>query len=167
MLEYQDPSNAVRAGAGRTLPDMLVSGESDAAIGAGHVEPPDVRPLVPNARDAAVQWYKKAGIYPINHMVVVKNSLLESHPWIAAELFAAFKAAKEGYVNRLGAAAPSGDDEAMLWLKGVIGGDPLPYGVAQNRKGLETVLEWAHESKIIPRKFSVEELFSKETVGLE
>ncbi|MGH8059539.1 MAG: ABC transporter substrate-binding protein, partial [Candidatus Entotheonellia bacterium] len=81
VSEYQKeyPSNVVYQ-AGANLAELVAKGELAAAIGVGRVDSPDVKPLIPNAREAEAAWYRKTGIYPINHTVVVKDSLLQADP---------------------------------------------------------------------------------------
>src|SRR5687768_10496934 len=112
VAEYVPPGNVVPIEAGKNLEDMLVSGEIPAAIGVP-VESPDVKPLIPNARDAGFEALRKRGLYPINHTVVVKNELLRTHRDLAADIFNAFSEARRLYVERLAAGRidqPSGDD---------------------------------------------------------
>ena len=90
VREYEKPSNVMER-PGANLADMLVKGELAAAIGVGKVEAPDVEPLIANAADAEAAWYRKTGIYPLNHTVVVKDSLLQADPGLAPRLFQAFK----------------------------------------------------------------------------
>lgn len=72
---------------------MLVAGEIDAAIGAGAIDLPQVKPLFAGALEIDTAWFKKTGIYPINHIVVVKSELAASHPWLLGEPYKAFKTA--------------------------------------------------------------------------
>jgi 4,5-dihydroxyphthalate decarboxylase len=48
-----------------------------------------------------------------------------------------------------------------------VGDDPLPYGLARNRKTIEAVIQFAQEQKILPRKVSPEEIFARNTLDLE
>ena len=68
------------------MEDMLVAGEIPAAIGV-QVDSPDVKPLIPNAREAGFAALRERGLYPINHTVVVKNDVLAAHPGLATDLF--------------------------------------------------------------------------------
>ena len=168
VLEYKVPPNVVTAEQGKTLPDMLKAGEIAAAIGAGPIDSPDIKPLISNVANAQAEWYKKTGIYPINHMVVVKDSLLQSDPWIGPALFAAFKSAKEGYLKHLSSGGQLSEaDEAFVRVKNIVGDDPLPYGLKANRKSLEAVIQMAYDQKILPRKYSPEEMFISNTLDLE
>ena len=160
VQEYRKPSNVIER-PGANLGAMLVQGELAAAIGAGQVDSPDVKPLIPNAREAEAAWYRKTGIYPINHTVVVKDSLLRAEPALAPRLFNAFAEAKAAFLRQLnsGAELPA-DAQALANRRSVVGDDPLPYGVANNRKALEAVIQFAHAQKILPRKISPEEMFA-------
>jgi 4,5-dihydroxyphthalate decarboxylase len=92
--------------------------------------------------------------------VVVKSEIASSQPWVLGELFAAFRASKERYLDRLGSGGPScADDERNLKLKGIVGGDPLPYGMAANRKAIEMLAKYCFEQKMLPKLYTTEELF--------
>ncbi|MEW6671919.1 MAG: ABC transporter substrate-binding protein [Thermodesulfobacteriota bacterium] len=158
--EFQDPENVVRAPEGKKMNDMLVAGEIDAAISPYKFVAPEVKPLFENAPEAEANWYRKTGIYPVNHMVVVKTDLALSHPEILRELYEAFKKAKALYLDRLKTNGPSSaDDELKLRLMAIVGSDPLPYGIRKNRKGLEAMVRFAFEQKMLPRHYRLEEIF--------
>jgi ABC-type nitrate/sulfonate/bicarbonate transport system substrate-binding protein len=167
VAQYQAPANVNYALMGRSLGELLASGEVAAAIGDIQVDSPHVKPLIPNAREAGFASYRKTGIYPLNHSVVIRNSVLAANPGLAAVLFDAFKAAKAEYMARLQiGGALTAEDRDALALRDGIGDDPFPYGVAPNRKAIETLVQFSLEQHIIPRKFSVEELFAPETHAL-
>ncbi len=168
VSEFHDPKNAVRAPEGKKMDQMLIAGEIDASIGPDSIDSPEIKPLFAGASDVEAEWFKKTGIYPINHIVVVKSELASSHPWILGELFDLFKTAKELYLDRLNTSGPSSpDDELKLKLKGIVGGDPLPYGVLPNRKSIEAIAQFAYEQKMLPRPYSVKELFDPSVMDLE
>ena len=167
VREYEKPSNVMER-PGANLADMLVKGELAAAIGVGKVEAPDVEPLIANAADAEAAWYRKTGIYPLNHTVVVKDSLLQADPALAPRLFQAFKDAKAIFLEELSSGAElSGDARALAQRRAVVGDDPLPYGLARNRKAMDAVIQFARDQKILPRRVSSEEMFAKNTLDLE
>ncbi len=166
VAEYVAPANVVSSSNGN-LGEMLLSGEIDAAIGAGPVDSPDIRPLFdePDAADAA--WHRKTGVYPISHMLVVKNAALDANPDLAGELFETFNTAKALYMGKLrsgDAAAP--EDRPYHRMVDVVGDDPIPYGVESSRKTLETFVGFNVEQKVIPEAVDVEELFPEATLGL-
>src|SRR5271168_1042931 len=81
VAEYRDPPGVERAAAGKDITKMVLDGELDAAIFGGNVPAdPRLKSVIPDPDAAARDWYKKHGIVPINHMVVVKNSLSKSDP---------------------------------------------------------------------------------------
>ncbi|MDB5794251.1 MAG: phtD, partial [Noviherbaspirillum sp.] len=152
---------------GRTLEDMVASGEIAAAIGieSNH---PDVKPLIPNAGEVGLEALRTRGHYPINHTLVVKDELLEANPELATDIFNTFAEAKRLYIERLKnnqIAAPTKIDQAYKRIM-EINGDPLPYGIEPNRKMVEGVIQYAHEQGILTRPYSVEELFARGTLGL-
>jgi 4,5-dihydroxyphthalate decarboxylase len=167
VQEYQKPSNVLEQ-PGANLGEMVARGELAAAIGAGQIDSPDVKPLIPNPREAEAAWYRKTGIYPINHTVVVKDSLLQADSTLAPRLFGAFKEAKAAFLKELNSGAQlSGDAQVLAQRRTIVGDDPLPNGLARNRKALEAVIQFARDQKILPRVVSPEEVFDRNTLGLE
>jgi 4,5-dihydroxyphthalate decarboxylase len=167
VAEWKPPSHVVPIEPGARMDALLLSGEIPAAIGV-QVDSPDIKPLIPNARDAGLTLLRARGIWPINHTVVIKDELLHAHPELAADLFQAFAEAKKPYLRRLADGAidqPSKDDDVFRRVMDVIG-DPLPYGVAPNRRMLETVMQYAVEQGIIARPIAIDELFPASTHAL-
>ena len=167
VAEYQPPDNVVPIEGGKKMTDMLCSGELAAAIGV-EVDHPDVKPLIPNALEAGLKALRAHGHYPINHLVVVKDELLAANPSLAVETFEAFTEAKRRYVERLKSgriAEPTGVDKVHLRVM-EIAGDPLPYGVAPNRRVLDELIGHAHAQGIIDRRVPADELFAPATRGL-
>jgi 4,5-dihydroxyphthalate decarboxylase len=160
VLGFKQPANVDYRFRGAKMLDLLMSGEIDAAIGEVAVDAPEIKPLLPDARNEAFGYFRRTGIYPINHGVVVKDSLLKEAPWIADELCRAFEKAKVEYRKNLdlGDAATSWDRAAKVNAEVV--GDPYPFGIEPNRKALEAMTQFAVDQKMVPRKFSVEELFA-------
>jgi 4,5-dihydroxyphthalate decarboxylase len=167
VQEYRKPANVIEQPGGN-LTEMLLAGELAAAIGIGKVESPDVKPLIPDATAAEAAWYRKTGIYPINHTVVVKNALLDSDPSLGPRLFAGFAAAKAQFLKQLAASAelPPGA-QLLATRRAIVGNDPLPNGLAKNRKALEAIIRFAHEQKILAHRFEPEEMFPVNTLNLD
>ena len=158
--EYQPPGNVVPLEAGKNLEEMLVSGEIPAAIGV-QVESPDVKGLIPNAREAGFEALRKRGLYPINHTVVVKDELLRTHRDLGADIVNVFSEARRLYVERLASGRidqPTPDDVFFRRVMDITG-DPLPYGVEPNRQMLEAIIRQSLEQGIITRAVTIEELF--------
>jgi 4,5-dihydroxyphthalate decarboxylase len=167
VAEYKAPANVDYSSRGKPIAELLLSGKIAAAVGDVRVNSPDIQPLIPDARNAAFAYFRKTGVYPINHGLVVKDSLLKAEPGLARELFRAFQAAKKIYLAHLDAGKNlSPADEAAIALKGVVG-DPFPFGINRNRKALETIVQFAVDQQVIPKKFSIEELFAPGTLDLE
>jgi 4,5-dihydroxyphthalate decarboxylase len=167
VAEYVAPSNVTSAPAGRDMVSMLLAGEIDAAIGVSGVDTPEIKPLIPQARSAAITYFQNTGIYPISHLVVVKDELLHTHPWLAEELWTLFKTAKDDYLGHLRHGTPqTSQDEAMQAMRQVIGDDPLLYGVAPNRKTMEAFIRFNVEQQIIPQPMALEELFPHSVLAL-
>lgn len=160
------PDN-VQRGSGTTLAQMLKAGEVDAAVGANLQGLSEVEPLIPNAPAAEAEWYERTGVYPVNHTLVVRNSLLVSYPRSGQALYTALKTAKAQYLGSLQSqGAATSEDQLRLRQQLIVGGDPLPYGVEDNRKAVETLIRWAWEQGVIPREFAVEELFVSDTLDV-
>lgn len=150
VAECRDPDGFERAPAGKNPMTMLLEGELDAAVMTGaSLKDPRVRPVIPDPEAAAKSWYQRYGAVPINHMVVVKASLLASKPWVAEEAFRVLAESKKA---------------AGLPAKGGI--DPFPFGVEPNRKSLELVIKYAAQQGLIPRRYEVDELFDDVTRAL-
>jgi 4,5-dihydroxyphthalate decarboxylase len=162
VAEYRPPPNVVAIEAGKTLEELLLSGGIAAAIGI-QVDSPDVKTLIPNAREAGFEALRLRGLYPINHTIVVRNQLLDAEPGLARDLFDAFAEAKRIDVQRLRDgrldAASSTDQVFRRVLE--ITGDPLPYGIEPNRQTLEAIVQYSVEQGILPRSMAVEELFPR------
>jgi len=150
VLEYHDPPNSLRLAPGQDLAAMLMAGEIDAGIALTGLDAAQIRTVIPNADQAAADWFRRTGAYPVNHVVCVKRALLEEHVWLEAELMALFTAARQT------ARAPSAEQR---WQP-VVGDDVLPYGLAANRRGIELCLDFAAQQGLIPRAYRPEELFA-------
>ena len=167
VAEYRPPANVVPIEPGKKMGDMLAAGELAAAIGV-EADSPDVKPLIPNALEAGLAALRRNGHYPINHTVVIKDELLAAHPQLAADVFNAFAEAKRCYVERLKGGKIETPTEVDQVHKRVmeITGDPLPYGIAPNRKVIDELIEHALTQGIITRPVTAEELFVRSTHGL-
>jgi 4,5-dihydroxyphthalate decarboxylase len=164
VAEFKAPANVDHRFLGRSCAELLNAGEIDAAIGDIPVKSPDVRPLIPDAVQAGAAYYRKTGIYPINHTIVIKNAVLEADPHVAVKLFNAFAASKASYLARLKAGRDLDKaDQAALALGEIVGGDPFPFGVAANRKALEALTGFAVEQHMLPARIAPEDLFAAAT----
>jgi 4,5-dihydroxyphthalate decarboxylase len=164
VAEYRPPANVVPIEPGRKMGEMLAAGELAAAIGV-EANSPDVKPLIPNALEAGLAALRQRGHYPINHTVVIKDELIAAHPDLAADVFNAFAEAKRCYIERLKAGAiekPTEIDELHRRVMEITG-DPLPYGIAPNRKVIEELIGHAVTQGIITQPVAVDDLFAPST----
>lgn len=169
VQEYKAPDNVIPIEGGKSMEEMLLSGELAAAIGL-QSEHPDIKTLIPEADEEGFKQLAEKGLYPINHLIVIKNDLVDGIPDISLEFLSLFEKAKRPYLEKLRAGGienPTKMDKTMKRIMDITGEDPLPYGIEPNRQALETIIRYAHEQKIIPRRYEVEEIFSMISVGAE
>lgn len=167
VAEFVLPANADYEFKGRDMTDLFSSGEIVAAVGALGGDIPNVEPLIPDAAEAGFASYRKNGIYPVNHTVVVRDELLAAYPELAADLFRAHTVSKQEYLSGFDRSGElSAEDALTVRLETGIGGDPFPYGVEPNRKALEALTQAAADQHVTPKKYTVEELFAAGTLDL-
>lgn len=165
VAEYQPPSNVMDLDADKDLTAMVSSGELPAAVNID-ADAPHVRPLIADATEAAFAALRERGLYPINHLIVVRDELLDAYPDLAPALVDAFTIAKNNYVERLGndgIADPTASDRLYRRVLETVGGDPLPYGIEGNRGVLETLMRYAVDQRILTSPVPVESLFAAGT----
>ncbi len=148
LAEYKDPQAIERAPAGKNMVQMLLDGELDAAVVGDKLPDPKLRLLIPDHEQAAKDWAARHGD-PINHMLVIRRELVRTRPDVVREVFRMFKESRDR-------AVAAGNKNAAQ----------LRYGIEPNRRCLETIIGAAFDQKLIPRRFSVEELFDDATRGL-
>ena len=149
VAEFRDPPSVERAPEGKELTAMLLAGEIDAAILPAVPTDPRLKPLIPDPPAAAEAWRKKYNAIQINHMVVVKESLSKSDPGAVREIYRLLGESKKA---------------ASLPRPGEV--DVHPFGVEANRRNLEVIIDTVYRQGMIPRRFSVDELFDDVTRGL-
>lgn len=150
VAEYHDPDTAERAPAGKQLLAMLLNGELDAAVvGGPDLKDSRLQPVIENPTAASLEWCRRHRVTPINHMVVVKESLSKTNPEAIKEIFWLLRESKK--------AAPTAAKEF----------DPLQFGVEANRRSLELIIDYSVQQRLLPRRFEVDELFDEVTRGLD
>jgi 4,5-dihydroxyphthalate decarboxylase len=168
VAEYRPPANVVPVEPGADLADLVASGELAAGIGMA-ADRRGVAPLIPDAAEAGFEALRRRGLYPINHVVVVKDELLRAHPDLAPAVFTAFAEAKQRYVRRLRANEIQKPAPADLMYKQVMDitrSDPLPYGIAPNGAMIEQLIRHAVSQQILDRTPATDELFAGGTRDL-
>ena len=132
VAEFRDPLNVERAPAGKDITGMLLAGELDAAIVGEPPKDPRIKTLFADPAAAGAAWGEKRGAIQINHMVAVRQSLE-----CADDVYRLLRESREA-----------------------AGNPPMnPFGVEENRRNLEAAIDCAHRQRMIPYRFSVEELF--------
>jgi 4,5-dihydroxyphthalate decarboxylase len=158
----------------RTLSDMLVAGELDGVVTARApvcftAGAPNIARLFPDFRSAEEDYYRKTQMFPIMHLLAIRKTLVEAHPWLAMSVVKAFHEAKHLAMTEM-------DEIAVLsvmlpWLsddfrraQAVMGADVWRYGVAENRKELDAMLRYSVEQGLSSRRVELEELFAPGTM---
>ena len=163
-----------RAPAGRKMQELLKTGEIDAQIlsdsgadsGGSNKA---VRRLWPNYREVEADYYRRTGIFPIRHLVVVKNEILRNDPAVAADLVRLFEDSKQQAYrywsdHRRSSLAWFGAEQEEE--RALLGDDPWPYSIEKNRVALETLLDYAHEQALTERRLSLKEIFESTTATI-
>ncbi len=162
VAEYRLPSNVVRVSPGRNLSDMVAKGDLAGVIGV-EVDHPDVVHLIPEAGDAGFEALRKRGHYPINHLIVVRDDVLQNYYNVAPILFDVFAEAKNRYVAKLRdgtIARPDANDLRYRRVIEVTGADPLPYGIGPNRAMIDELIRHAVNQHILAEPPLIETLFA-------
>ncbi len=159
-----------RAPEGRWLSEMLVAGDIDAlmcprAPSCFDAGDPAVARLFTDPAAAAAEWFARRRVFPIMHVVGIRRSLVEAHPWLPQSVFKAFIAARDMALERLrdttalAVSLPFLVEEAER-TRALMGEDFWPYGVAGNRATLDMFLDEHHAQGLSPRRLAPEDLFA-------
>lgn len=165
---YQPPANVVDLGSGESLQDHLIEGDLAAVVGAD-IDDSRVTSLIPEPERAAIDSIRGGAVYPVNHLVVIKDEVLRKNPGIARAVFEAFAEAKQPYLTSLTSSdidSLSGVDRTNRLVWDATGSDPIPYGVEANRDVLDKLVSYALDQKILSRRFDLEDIFESSTLGL-
>jgi 4,5-dihydroxyphthalate decarboxylase len=128
-----------------------------------------VKRLFENYMEVEQAYYRKTGIFPIMHTVVIRREVYEKNRWVAMNLYKAFvEAQRECYDDLYVTAALK---VSLPWLtrhvedaRALMGDDFWSYGFQPNRATLDTFLRYHHEQGLSKRKLEPEELFAPETM---
>jgi len=160
----------------RTLTGMLESGELDAVIGARAPScftrgAPNVARMFPDHRKVEEDYYRRTKIFPTMHVIGIRRSIAEAHPWLAASLYKAFAQAKAlamvelAQIGHLFNSLPFGVSEVAA-AKALMGEDFWSYGFEANRHVLETFTRYHHEQGLSAKKVAPEALFAPSTLDI-
>ena len=142
LAEYRDPANVERAAEGKTVKQMLLAGEIDAAILGDVPEEGPLKHLIPDHAEEGRRWARTHGGVPINHLAVIRQSIAQSRPDVVREVYRMLSE------SRAAATLPTGVD------------DPLRFGVSANRGSLELMVTYAFQQGLISRSPTADELFA-------
>jgi 4,5-dihydroxyphthalate decarboxylase len=160
----------------RPLNDLLVAGDIDALIGARRPaalgRDPRVARLFPNYRDLEREYYRRTGIFPIMHTVVIREALYREHPWVADSLYKAFALAKDWCLAQM--RFSSSLRYTLPWMHAdleemadVFGADPWPYGLEANRRTLQALADYLWEQRLVRGPLRIDDLFAPVTTVSE
>ena len=127
--------------------------------------------LFPDYRAAEEAYYRRTGIFPIMHVVGIRKSLLEKHPWLAVNTYLAFLEAKRlcyrdmEKIGHVFTTLPWPVDE-LERARALMGEDFWSYGVQQNMREIDAVTRYAFEQGLTSRRLTAEELFVASTFDL-
>ena len=152
----------------KSVETMLAEGELDAVFHSDLIKPfvagdPRVARLFPDHKAEEMAYFKRSGIFPIMHVLAIRNALVDENPWLAVNLFRAFNEAKAAAMKRM--ANPR--IVPLAWYRAaweeqerILGLDPWEYGLTgKNRKNLETLVGYSHEQGLIRKRPALEQLF--------
>jgi 4,5-dihydroxyphthalate decarboxylase len=151
VAEYSsnDPPNVTRQ-LGANLNQMLAGGELAAGLWA-QAAGEAIKPFYPDPDAATAAFYQRFGVFPIDHVIVIKDSVLAEYPWLAQALYEALKAAKDDALRK--------EPHAHVGGAGIMEGDPLPYGLEANRPALQMLLDMCIDQQVLHKPTTLEELF--------
>lgn len=173
VQQMQLPANVSHVAAGDSLAAMMERGDIvagfDGAAGIGRTGAPtggwkeveaNYPDLFPNAEELEAEYYRRTEVYPMHGTVVVKDSVLTEHPWIARSLNDAFTQAKDDWVAKLNAGTAEGAGAKKYGgLRKIVGSDPLPYGIDANRATILALEKTAFDQRLTPKRMSIDDLF--------
>jgi len=158
----------------KSVETMLAEGELDAVFHSDIIKPflahdPRVARLFPDSKAEEMAYYQRTGIFPIMHVVGIRQSLAEQYPWLAINLFRAFNEAKAIAMERM----RNPRIVPLAWYRAaweeqerILGRDPWEYGLTDiNRKTLETLVSYSHEQGLIRIRPTLEQLFMNVSQG--
>jgi 4,5-dihydroxyphthalate decarboxylase len=153
---------------------LLAEGALDAVIHPDLIKPmvnkdPRVGRLFPDYKQEEMAYVRKTGIFPIMHVMGIRQEIVERHPWVAINLFHAFNEAKAIAMKRMEnprIVPLAWYREAWEEQEEILGKDPWVYGLGeQNRKTLDTLVGYSHEQGMTRRRLPLDELFLNVSQG--
>ena len=163
VTSYVPPANVRKIPTGQTLAALMQTGGIDAGFaglaGVGASLEGELTELIDDPAAQELAWYRNTGIYPLHGVIAVRNDVLLEHPDLGARLFTAFTRAKESYLSRVSSGTANGEEDARYRKLTQLVGDPLPYGLAENRKTFQALVRFAAQQHLIERSPPIDQLF--------
>jgi 4,5-dihydroxyphthalate decarboxylase len=127
---------------------------------------PDIAPLFPDPIAEGTRYYKKTGLYPINHGMVIRRRIAEREPWAVLNLYKAFERANEIAHKQRMAHVEYHIASGLLPpdAKDILDKQVLRHGIKANRNILETAARYSHEQGLTSRLMKLEEIFAASTL---
>ena len=175
---HPDNVEVTHAGQDEDLGEMLETGRIDALISANVPTcvlqgSSNVRRLFVDYEAAERDYFRRTGIFPIMHTVVIRKELVAEHPGLATAVYKGFCDAKEATVKRYRMGQMFMNADIMFpWFgqlidddRDLMGEDWWPYGIAANRAAIDTFLRYFFEQGLSPRHLTCEDIFVPELLG--
>ena len=150
VAEYHDPVFVQRAPAGKPIDQMLLDGEIDAAVLGDKPSDPRLKTVIPNAEAEAEKWAARHGGAPINHLMVIRDTLSRSRPDVVHDIYRMFVESRQAEKSPIAGSKL----------------DSLRFGVEAMRQTLDVIIDYAVKQKLIARRYTVDELFDDTTRAL-
>jgi len=152
-----------------TVEGLLAEGALDAVIHPDLIKPlvqkdPRVARLFPNWKDEEIAYFKKTSIFPIMHVIAIKQEIVDRHPWLPINLYHAFNEAKRIGMKRM----ENPRMVPLVWYREaweeqeeIVGSDPWEYGGSErNIKNINAIAGYAHDQGLTKQKFTFDDLFA-------
>lgn len=128
-----------------------------------------VRRLFPAPRKEEAEYFRRTGVYPIMHVLVVREAALATHPGLGEKLFELFSESKRlgrAWAHSTPSLTLAWKDEYLEEERAILGSDPCRFGLEENRRVLNRFLGYCYEEGIAARRMEAGELFARETWSL-
>lgn len=170
IVEFDPPPGVKinRLKSGQSIEAMLAEGELDAVLHPDRIEPikkkdPRVAQLFPNFKAEEIAYFKKTGMFPIMHLMAIRQKLADSHPWVATSILDAFNQSKKIAMKR----AENARIVPLVWYREawqeqeeIVGPDPWEHGgTERNIRNVNTISGYAQEQGLSKQRFTFNDLF--------
>lgn len=173
IIDFTPPPGVriTRLRSGQTVEDMLCAGEIDAVLHPDRIEPvkrrdPRVAQLFANFKEEEIKYFQKTKLFPIMHLLAIRDEIAQRHPWVASSLLKAFNESKAIAMKRMANARLV----PLVWYRAaweeqedIVGGDPWQHGASEsNVRNIDMLAGFIHEQGLTKRRFSYGDLFLPE-----